>query len=164
MLDIAKKPDCHPDEIKERRSHKDRRKNRFSSLFWFRPERRRRRVRRRTDKRRLYLLDYYKPILFYWVMLVLVLSLLDATLTLWLLSNGAEEINPVMDHILKYGPTAFVVTKYLFTALSLLIIVLLNYLWIQRLGFSMYRLLYCFAGIFGAVVLWQLYLVRTCTF
>lgn len=160
MLDAAPKTARCQFATIERRSRTDRRQNRLSSLFWRHPERRRRHVRRKADKKRFFLLDYYQPFLLFWVIIVLVLSLTDATLTLWLISIGAEELNPVMDHFLKLGPTAFVISKYSLTAFSLVVVVLLQDLWRHRLGLSMHGLLYGFAGLFFTVVLWQIFLLR----
>jgi hypothetical protein len=47
------------------------------------------------------------------------LCLVDAFMTLHLLSRGAQELNPVMDFFLRIGPIHFLLAKYLVTGVSL---------------------------------------------
>ena len=89
------------------------------------------------------------------MVLVLVLSVVDALLTLLLIDEGAQELNPVMAYFLTFGPSIFLLAKYLITAASVVIVVLLNYIGIERLRFSMGELLHYFAGCFAAVVIWE---------
>lgn len=151
----ASEPNLHI----ERRSGQDRRKNKFN--FFRRPfsSRRRRALRRRADQRGFYLLDYYNPKIFYTVTLILLLSVVDALLTLWLISAGAEELNPVMAYFLGISPNVFMMAKYLITATSVVIVVVLNYVFIQRLRLKSGDLLNYFAGCFAAVVAWELILI-----
>ena len=104
-------------------------------------------------------LDYYSPRLFYAMILVLMLSVVDAMLTLWLISEGAQEMNPVMAYFLALGPNAFLIAKYLMTAASVAIVVLLNYIGVARARFPMGDLLQYFAGCFAAVVIWEMVLL-----
>jgi hypothetical protein len=139
----------------ERRSGVDRRKRSFNFLHRPFSQGRRRMLRRKTDRRRFFLFDYYSPKLFYAIVLVLMLSVVDALLTLWLVSEGAQELNPVMAYFLTYGPNIFLLSKYLMTAASVVIVVLLNYITFQRVRFPMGELLRLFAGCFAAVVIWE---------
>ncbi len=116
-------------------------------------------MRRETDRRQIALLDYYSPRIFYAVILILLLSVVDALLTLWLLDNGAVEMNPVMAYFLNKGANTFLAVKYLLTTLSVVIVVVLNYVFIQHIRSSVRNLLKYFAGSFAAVVVWELILV-----
>jgi hypothetical protein len=49
----------------------------------------------------------------------LLFSLADAFFTMKLVAAGAEELNPVMNYFLQFGPVPFVVAKYLLTASGL---------------------------------------------
>lgn len=143
------------DFVIERRSGKDRRKRSFSFLRRPFSPGRRRTLRRESDRRRFFLFDYYNPKLFGAIVLVLLLSVVDALLTLLLISEGARELNPVMAYFLALGPNIFLMSKYLMTAASVVIVVLLNYITIQRVRFPMGELLRYFAGCFAAVVIWE---------
>ena len=115
-------------------------------------------MRRQADRRRFYLFDYYSPKIFFVVTLILLLSVMDALLTLWLLGEGARELNPVMAYFLNFGPNAFMAAKYLITSASVIIVVLFNYILVQRANFRLGNLLPYFAGCFAAVVIWELVL------
>jgi hypothetical protein len=144
-----------PEVVIERRSGKDRRKRSFHFLRRPFSTGRRRTLRRKSDRCRFFLFDYYSPKLFYSIVLVLLLSVLDALLTLVLISEGAQELNPVMAYFLAFGPNIFLLAKYLITSASVVIVVLLNYIVVQRIWFPMGELLRYFAGCFAAVVIWE---------
>ena len=141
--------------IVDRRSGKDRREKRFNLFQRPFASGRRRSMRRQADRRRFYLFDYYSPKIFFAVTLVLLLSVVDALLTLWLIGEGAQEVNPVMAYFLNIGPNAFMAAKYLITSASVVIVVLFNYILIQRVHLQMGDLLHYFAGCFAAVVIWE---------
>ena len=145
--------------LMERRSGQDRRKKRFNLFRRPFSSRRRRSLRRQEDLRGFYLLDYYSPKIFYVVTLILMLSVVDALLTLWLIGSGAEELNPVMAYFLGIGPSVFMMVKYLITSTSVVIVVVLNYTFIQRIRLQLGDLLNYFAGCFIAVVVWELVLI-----
>ena len=143
----------------ERRSAQDRRKNRFNLFSRPFSSLRRRSLRRQADQRVFYLLDYYSPKIFYAVTLILLLSVADALLTLYLISAGAEELNPVMAYFLGISPNVFMMAKYLITSTSVVIVVLLNYVFIQRIKLQLGALLNYFVGCFVAVVVWEIVLI-----
>ncbi len=146
-------------EMTERRGRQDRRKSRLPALKSLFGNRRRRQVRRQSDRRGLVLLDHYGGSVIVPAFAVLGLSLADALLTLFLLSHGAMELNPVMDFFLRLGPTPFLLAKYSITAFSVLIIILLNYVFIHRLKLHVRDLLGFFAGGFALVIGWEIFLV-----
>lgn len=143
------------DFVIERRSGKDRRKRSFNFLRRPFSPGRRRTLRRKADRCRFFLFDFYSPKLFVAIVLVLMLSVVDALLTLWLVSEGAQELNPVMAYFLNFGSDIFLLSKYLITAASVVIVVLLNYITFQRVRFPMGELLRYFAACFAAVVIWE---------
>ncbi len=151
-------PDDNPPGV-ERRSGRDRRVARpslRSQLFGIGS---RARARRSADRLRPTPVDRYGgSALFALVVTILALSLTDAFLTLVLLGRGAVEINPVMAYYIGVGPQAFVIVKYLLTALPLMLFLLLKDCLAERYPFG--RLLVpATAAIFGCVVLWQIHLL-----
>jgi hypothetical protein len=114
--------------------------------------------RREEDRKRIVLYDRYPGSLFAGTVAILVLSLLDALLTLVLLSKGASELNPIMLYYLGHGPAVFLVVKYCLTVLSLFIIVVSYDALIQRYRAST-KILPLFASLFIGVILWELYLL-----
>lgn len=143
------------------RSGADRRRRGLPAWRYLWSGGRRRGLRRREDRRRLALLDAYSPRLFAVILAVLVLSLLDAVLTLYLVAHGAYEMNPVMAHFLERGPRAFIAVKYLLTCLAL-VIFLLVYPGRSRLFDFPYRRLFFLAlAAFGAVIFWEALLIAS---
>lgn len=159
MIKIESHTDAAPIAIIERRINPDRRARHFLNFRRLFSKGRRGTLRRESDRRKIVLLDYYNPKIFYAVVLILLLSLLDALLTLWLLDMGAVEMNPVMAFFLNMGMNAFLIAKYLMTAISVVIIVVLNYVFLRYMKTSVGSLLKYAAISFAAVVVWELVLV-----
>ena len=142
----------------EKRSGRDRRTTNLPMLKRLLSKGRRTSSRRAEDRRRIVAFDRYSPSLLPSVIMVLGLSLLDALLTLILLSQGAKELNPVMDYYLGHGPEVFLTVKYGLTALSVFIIVLLKNVLSGPYRLGTGTLLHLFAAGFGSAVVWQCYL------
>ena len=90
---------------------------------------------------------------------VLALSILDAALTLLLVSSGAVELNPVMAYFLSHGQVAFIGAKYRFTSISVPLVLLCSHVFIRKPGIYLSRLLNFFIGCFGLVIVWELFLI-----
>ncbi len=144
---------------RDRRSGGDRRIKRISNIRWLFKSGRRSKLRREADRRQIHLMDYYSPGIFYVLVLVLLLSVADALLTLWLLENGAIEINPIMAYFIEVGADAFMAVKYFLTSLAVVIAVILHYAFVRYFRIQFRLLLHFFAGCFAAVVVWELVLV-----
>jgi hypothetical protein len=142
----------------DRRSGHDRRQGVLSlKNIWSR--RRRRQLRREDDRKKIVLFDHYSRSIVIIVVAILLLSVLDAFLTLFLIEHGAIELNPVMAYFLDINTTIFLITKYALTAMSVVIILLLNYAVVRNLNLQARSLLNFFAGIFILVVAWEIFLV-----
>ncbi len=107
----------------DRRSNKDRRSkltnpfHPYYALFG-----RRNRLRRLENGP--YFLDRYGQRLFMVIMLIIVLSLVDAFSTIYLLDRGVVvEFNPIMDSVIALGPEHFVITKLALTFLGILLLI-----------------------------------------
>jgi hypothetical protein len=143
----------------ERRSGQDRREHQlsmFKRLFFtgIRQE-----IRRAEDRKSIVIYDRYKPSLFINIITILGLSLLDALLTLILISQGAKELNPVMRYFLSHGPQVFISVKYGLTVLSVLIIMFIKEALSTRYRIGTDVFFHIFAALFGSVVLWEFYLL-----
>ena len=60
------------------------------------------------------------------ILLIVLLTILDAVFTLELVSHGAAEMNPIMCYYLNQGPVVFFGVKYMLTCGSLLLVLALN--------------------------------------
>jgi hypothetical protein len=80
----------------ERRDRVDRRRAALRSVFYGSFNPRRRTPPRRADESRFHSLDWHSPHLLVVAICILLLSFVDAFLTLVLLTGGAEEVNPLM--------------------------------------------------------------------
>ena len=143
----------------ERRSGQDRRKGGLTSSKRLFLKGRRISSRRSADRRKIVAFDRYSASLLASILVVLFLSLLDALLTLTLLSHGARELNPIMDYYLGHGPQVFLTVKYGLTAFSVFIIVMLKNVLSGPYRLSTDTLLHLFAAGFGSAVIWQCYLL-----
>jgi hypothetical protein len=137
----------------------DRRRKTLPPLRYLVAGGRRRRVRRLEDSHRIVLLDRYSPKLLAAILGILILSLFDAALTLYLVEHGASELNPVMDYFLKKGPLVFTVTKYLLTCIAVLIFLALANSIVPRSNFKAKKLFPYALIAFGGVVVWELVLI-----
>jgi hypothetical protein len=142
----------------ERRRGPDRRRKHSSKLLAPFIRGRRSHIRRRSDHRTFTLLDRYENLHMSAIALVLLLSMVDAFMTLFLIDHGAVEANPIMAYYLKQGPLTFVLTKYMLTAASVFLVVALHGVLASYLQAVIRNLIKVFAGAFMAVISWQVYL------
>jgi len=117
---------------------------------------RRHNLRRGLDAEIIFL-DWHHPWLFFLAVGTMIMSCLDAFMTLQLLERGMIEANPVMAAILGQGTTAFAASKMLMTGASILILVFLakaRFMNRFRTGlfltifFSFYACLICYEFVF----------------
>jgi hypothetical protein len=143
---------------KERRSRTDRRERHvpFYKLLFFQGKRQT--LRRAEDRRRIVALDQYHQPMMIPILIVLVLSLMDAVLTLILLDRGAVELNPVMRYYLRHGSAVFVMVKYGLTAVSMFIMVVIGAIVTSRWRLGSMVIPLC-GALFGSVVIWELFLL-----
>ena len=105
----------------ERRRSVDRRRTTLRTFLQsgFTP---RRRGARRADERHLPV-DWHEPYLLALAVTILLLNVVDAFLTLTLLTSGANEANPFVAFILNSHPQLFALTKMGLTGVGVLILV-----------------------------------------
>lgn len=85
----------------------------------------RRRATRRGDEAEPVFTDWHHPWLFFLATGIMVMSALDAYLTLRLLELGAYEANPFMASVMSHGPASFAASKMLLTGFGILALVFL---------------------------------------
>ena len=108
----------------EQRAAKDRRVLGWRTVFYGFLRSRRRHLRRTTDSEVIFV-DWHHPWLFFLAVGTMLLSCIDAFLTLILLDLGMMEANPLMASLLGKGTAIFAATKMATTGLSILMLVFL---------------------------------------
>ena len=138
--------------VVDKRAELDRRMFSWRTVLYGFARSRRHKLRREIDAEVLFL-DWHHPWLFFLAVGTMIMSCLDAFMTLQLLDRGMVEANPVMAAILGQGTTAFAVSKMLMTGTSILILVFMakaRFLNRMRTGlfltgfFSIYACLVCY--------------------
>ena len=141
----------------ERRAHSDRRRHNLSTLLycgW------RRRGRRKAPRRlgENYYLDWYDPRLVVTSIGILLLSCLDALLTLHLLNKGAYEANLVMAHLLDISVQAFVIGKVAMTSVSVLFLLMHAHFRILSVTTGK-QILHIILSAYGVLIIYELMLL-----
>lgn len=143
----------------EKRSGRDRRTHQFPNWRYLLFYGRRASARRKEDKHRTFYFDRYSSNLFAAIVAILLLSVIDALLTLYLLDNGSTELNPVMSYFIQFGPFVFMGAKYFLTCVGVIILLLFRNVMRKR---SITHTQHIFSYIilaFSSVILWELYLI-----
>ena len=146
-------------EDKNRRTGMDRRRGGFPGVKSLLMYRRRKAIRRTEDTHRFIFFDQYGGRIFLAIVSILLLSIADALLTLFLVDHGASEMNPVMAFYLQLGPHAFILAKYLLTAFSLVVLLIFSNYYIRKARIHVRSLFRYTAVLFSMVIGWELILV-----
>ena len=144
---------------REKRLGIDRRTNKISRLKYLLFNGRRVSSRREDDSGRAIIFDRYHPNLFLAITTILVLSILDAVLTLVVIQRGATELNPVMAYFLEYGTPTFIVAKYVLTSIGVLILLIFKNVFLTKIKIYTHSLFPCVILVFLAVIAWELFLI-----
>ncbi len=143
----------------EKRFAKDRRMHRFPKLKYLLFSGRRAGVRRKEDWHHTFYFDRYSSSLFAAIVAILLLSVLDALLTLHLIGQGSTELNPVMSYFLECGPFVFMGAKYFLTCFGVFILLLFRNVIRKRSITHAQHLFTYIIGAFTTVIAWQIYLI-----
>jgi hypothetical protein len=144
---------------RNKRSGIDRRQNKRGGFKYLLLNGRRTRIRREDDRQRAYFFDRYDPKLFAAIMTILMLSIFDALLTLYLIDSGSFELNPVMAYFLEYGPLPFFVAKYFLTITGVVILLIFKNAFLTRAKINTRSLFSFIIVAFTMVIFWQLFLI-----
>jgi len=142
-------------EIAEKRSSDDRRQERGRPGFRYLLMGRRKRPRRVEEQQPNFYAEVYGLRIFFAALLLVFLSMMDATFTLFHVGRGAQEINPGMNLLLQLGETEFFYVKYSITCIGVLFLSIhKNFLYVKKI------LLFLIL-IYILVISWHLYLLRS---
>ena len=146
-------------EYAEKRSGKERRTHQFPKWRYLLFSGKRAKARRKEDRHRTFYFDRYSSILFAAIVAILMLSVLDAMLTLYLIDNGSTELNPVMSYFIEYGPFVFMGAKYFLTCTGVIILLLFRNVLRKRSVTHTQHLFFYIIVAFTTVIAWELYLI-----
>ena len=116
-------------------------------------------IRRQADTRRIFYVDQFSTELFAVVVSILLLGVIDALFTLWLLTRGAYEINPIMKYFLEIGPYTFFFFKYFLTIASVICLLMFRNVVIRGIKITARSVLYFVLVFYMALVAWQIHLI-----
>jgi hypothetical protein len=136
----------------ERRARPDRRQSLFWAFFWSSIRPRRRRVGRLADDGRFQPTDWHGAHLWAVSLSILILSLVDAFLTVTLMSGGAVEINPVMAAAMGRDIGVFAILKTAITGVCVMLMVFLaryRFMRVVRVEMLLYGMLVTYVFLMG---------------
>ena len=136
----------------DRREHVDRRRRVWWSVVYGNFNPRRRAPPRRLDQSHYHSVDWHSPHLLAVAIGILLLSVVDAFMTLILLQGGADEINPIMALVVYRNVAVFVALKMTLTSLGVIFMVFLaRYRFMRRLpvGWVLYGVLIAYTSLIG---------------
>jgi hypothetical protein len=112
----------------------------------------RRRGGRRPGENEASFVDLHGPGLLAVVLGIVALNFLDAWFTMFFLSHGGEELNPIMDAVIREGTLAFVLLKSLGIGICVAVLTIAKNFRFARVGLGF--VLVGYAALFG----WHMYL------
>jgi hypothetical protein len=107
-------------------------------------------------------IQHHGPKTFAAILVILMLSVIDAFLTLDLVHRGASEMNPVMAFYLDQSPLLFFSVKYFLTWAAVLMILNIKDRTFLGTRFRGKSLFVFFIVILALVVQWELVLLHVC--
>jgi hypothetical protein len=116
-------------------------------------------ARRRNDRNVIVYFDRYSPASLWFIVIILILSVVDALLTMILIRNGAVELNPVMAYYLNISPQVFLAVKYTLTSLSVFILLVYGSVVLGGAQFHIRSVYPLIITAFASVVVWEIYLI-----
>jgi hypothetical protein len=149
---------CESSYMEDRRGI-DRRTNTKARFKYLLFNGRRERFRRDEDRGKAFIFDRYNQKLFLAITAILILSIIDAVLTLVVIQRGATELNPVMAYFLDHGTSTFIVAKYVLTSIGVLILLIFKNVFLTKIKIYTHSLFPCVILIFIAVIVWELFLI-----
>jgi hypothetical protein len=105
-------------------------------------------IRRQEDRETYLYVDRYGHGLFFALLLILLLAVLDVYFTIFHLAHGGQEINPLMNLFIGYGFGFLFTVKYTSTALAVLVLCIHKNLFLVRIGISSILLFYAVLSIY----------------
>ena len=147
-----------PEFVEQRVTQRERRKITLRTFLQSGFTPRRRSGRRASDQD--VPVDWHEPNLMLLSVVMLVLSVADAVLTITLMTDGAQEANPLLAFVLNEHPRLFAVVKIALTGLGIVVFVALA----RARLFKVVRAAVVFRGLvaaYFALVAYEAWLVRS---
>lgn len=146
------------ERVTERRNGVERRQHTFAA-YWRGALNPRRRSGRRATDHTYVIVDWHSPRVLALVLLILGLSALDAVLTLLLMSQGANEVNPIMALFVPHNLGWFAAIKLGLTSMGAAVLVACARMRLFRL-FPGELLLYLVVACYVALIGYELHLLE----
>lgn len=108
----------------DKRTPQDRRKKPTPALSWYTFFGRRRRFRRKSDKEKGGYVDRYSSKLFFFLILLIGLNILDVLFTMMILDNKGWEFNPIVQSVMNIHGDRFWIWKFVIVSASLTLLCL----------------------------------------
>ena len=141
------------EEGKNRRSAADRRKKPTPRWSWFTFFGRRRTFRRKTDREKGGYVDRYSHALFFVLVLILGLNILDSLFTMMIIDLGGQEFNPLVRSFMELHGDMFWIWRFVIASSAMVL------LYLHR-GFIMVRRTIMGIGLlYIVIVVYQMYLI-----
>jgi len=100
-------------------------------------------IRRKTEKKKYVFVDLYNTRLLVPLLSLMILSMTDACLTIFLIKNGPViEANPVLAFYLEYGSVPFILVKSLISIMSILLFCMFKNFRIAKIAMTSAIILY----------------------
>lgn len=141
------------EESFDRRTQKDRRKKPTPAITWFTFFGRRRTIRRKEEHQRGGYVDRYSPTLFFFLVLILGLNVLDAFFTMLILDAKGWEANPVVRSVIELYGTEFWVWKFFIVSFCIALLCLHSKFKLVK------EMIILLSGLYTLVIIYQIYLL-----
>ncbi len=148
-----------PQASRDRRVPSERRLSIFGALWHSSLAKRRHGPRRGTDRHPV-MTDWFQPQWLATAMIILILSCVDALLTITLVSRGAVELNPLMEPLVRGSGRGFALWKLGLTSMGVVVLTMAARLRIFG-RFAVGNLLYLVLIGYLALVGYELFLLRS---
>jgi Domain of unknown function (DUF5658) len=141
------------EEGRDKRILQDRRKGPTLRWSWYTFFGRRRIFRRKSDQEKTGYIDRYSPILFFLMILILGLNIIDSLFTMMILDLGGQEPNPFVRSFIELHGDMFWIWRFVIVSVALVL------LYLHR-GFIMVRRMIITIGlVYLVIVIYQMYLI-----
>ena len=112
--------------------------------------------RRETDNQRIILVDKYHYKYLILIIGIIGLSLSDGFFTIYLLDHGAQELNPLMDYLLKISPWLFFSVKLMLTIFGIFCLLIFSNMYFKPFKVRIGSFFTGILIIMVLVLIWQL--------
>jgi len=142
-------------KLTEKRFNIDRRKQSVPPLKYLLFGGRREKNRRESDSHGIILVDKYHHKYLVIILGIIILSLSDGFFTIYLLEHGAQELNPLMDHLLTISPWVFLFVKLMLTSFGVFCILLFSNMYFKPFKIKIGSFFKVILFVMILVLLWQ---------